>query len=104
MVGLRISIDERSPDGLTRDESLAALASLDRDGGPDYVAGSPAHPATLAGSDHIVPPMTMANALTARSRRPAKGVVRVPVLVAGRVNAPQEAEHILALGRPTRWP
>ena len=99
VVGLRISIDERSPDGLTRDESLAALASLDAAGGPDYVSVVAGTSATLAGSDHIVPPMTMANGYTAPLAAAARAVVRVPVLVAGRVNAPQEAEHILELGQ-----
>lgn len=99
VVGLRISIDERSPDGLSRDESLEALAALDREGGPDYVSVVAGTSATLAGSDHIVPPMTMANAYTAPLAAAAKAVVRVPVLVAGRVNAPQEAEHILELGQ-----
>ena len=99
VVGLRISIDERSPDGLTRDESLAALAALDAAGGPDYVSVVAGTSATLAGSDHIVPPMTMANGYTAPLAAAARAVVRVPVLVAGRVNAPQEAEHILELGQ-----
>ena len=99
VVGLRISIDEHSAEGLQRDETLEALAALDRDGGPDYVSVVAGTSATLAGSDHIVPPMTMANAYTAPLAAAAKAVVRVPVLVAGRVNQPQEAEHILELGQ-----
>ena len=99
VVGLRISIDERSPDGLTRDESLAAIELLDREGGPDYFNVATGTSATLAGSDHIVPPMTMANAYTAPLAALARARVRVPVLVAGRVNQPQEAEHILELGQ-----
>jgi 2,4-dienoyl-CoA reductase-like NADH-dependent reductase (Old Yellow Enzyme family) len=99
VVGLRISIDERSPEGLTRDESLDALASLDADGGPDYVSVVAGTSATLAGSDHIVPPMTMPNAYTAPLAAATRARVRVPVLVAGRVNQPQEAEHILELGQ-----
>jgi len=99
VVGIRISIDERSPEGLTSDESLEALASLDAAGGPDYVSVVAGTSATLAGSNHIVPPMTMANAYTAPLAAAAKAVVRVPVLVAGRVNQPQEAEHILELGQ-----
>ncbi len=99
VVGLRISIDERSPDGLTRDESLDALELIDRRGGPDYVSVVAGTSATLAGSDHIVPPMTMPNAYTAPLAAAAKARVRVPVLVAGRVNQPQEAEHILELGQ-----
>ena len=99
VVGLRISIDEKAPDGLTPDESLAALAALDADGGLDYVNVVAGSSATLAGSDHIVPPMTMPNDYTAPLAAMAKRVVRVPVLVAGRVNQPQEAERILASGQ-----
>ncbi len=99
VVGLRVSIDERSPDGLTRDESLAAVAALDGDDGPDYISVVAGTSATLAGSDHIVPPMTMANGYTAPLAAATKAVVRVPVLVAGRVNQPQDAEHILELGQ-----
>ena len=99
IVGLRISIDERSPDGLTQDESLAALADLDRDGGPDYVSVVAGTSATLAGSDHIVPSMAWANGYTAPLSAAVRARVRVPVLVAGRINQPQEAEHILELGQ-----
>ncbi len=99
VVGLRISIDEHSAEGLQRHETLEALAALDAEGGPDYVSVVAGTSATLAGSDHIVPPMTMANAYTATLAAAAKAVVRVPILVAGRVNQPQEAEHILELGQ-----
>ncbi len=98
VLGLRLSIDERSPDGLTQDEALAVLAALDADGGPDYVNVIAGTSATLAGSDHIVPPMTMANAYTAPLAVAAKRVVQVPVLVAGRINQPQDAELLLARG------
>ena len=63
-VGLRISIGERSPDGLTPVESIDCLAALDRDGLVDYVSVVAGTSATLAGSDHIVPPMTIPNAYT----------------------------------------
>ena len=38
VVGLRISIGEVTPEGLTEDEALAALAALDADGAMDYVS------------------------------------------------------------------
>ena len=99
VVGLRVSIGERSPEGLTEDESLAAVELLDREGGPDYFSVAAGTSATLAGSDHIVPPMAMPNAYTAPLAAAVRAVVRVPVLVAGRINQPQEAEHILELGQ-----
>jgi 2,4-dienoyl-CoA reductase-like NADH-dependent reductase (Old Yellow Enzyme family) len=99
VVGLRISIGEVTPEGLTADEALAALAALDRDGAMDYVSVVAGTSATLAGSDHIVPPSPIANGYTAPLAARAKGVVRVPVMVAGRISQPQEAEAILAAGQ-----
>ncbi|MBF8290057.1 MAG: putative NADH:flavin oxidoreductase/NADH oxidase [Chloroflexi bacterium] len=99
VVGLRISIDEMNPTGLTRDTTLHALRELDADGTLDYVSVVAGSSATLAGSDHIVPPMTMENAYTAPLAALAREIVQVPVIVAGRVNQPQEAERILELGQ-----
>ena len=99
VVGLRISIDEITPEGLTPDDVLPALAALDADGLIDYVSVVAGTSATLAGSDHIVPPMTVPNAYTAPLAARAKAVVRVPVIVAGRINQPQEAERVLELGQ-----
>ncbi len=99
VVGLRISIDEVTPEGLTPDDVLPALAALDADGLIDYVSVVAGTSATLAGSDHIVPPMTVPNAYTAPLAARAKAVVSVPVMVAGRINQPQEAERILELGQ-----
>jgi 2,4-dienoyl-CoA reductase-like NADH-dependent reductase (Old Yellow Enzyme family)/thioredoxin reductase len=99
VVGLRCSIAETGPEGMTEDESLAALGLLDADGKLDYVSVVAGTSATLAGSDHIVPPMTMPNAYTAPLAAKAKSVVGMPVLVAGRVNEPQQAERIVAAGQ-----
>ncbi len=98
VVGLRISIGEVTPEGLTEDEALAALAALDADEAMDYVSVVAGTSATLAGSDHIVPPSPIANGYTAPLAARVKRVVRVPVMVAGRINQPQEAEAILAAG------
>jgi 2,4-dienoyl-CoA reductase-like NADH-dependent reductase (Old Yellow Enzyme family)/thioredoxin reductase len=95
-VGVRISVGEESPDGLTRDDSLQALRLI----GPmvDFVSVVQGTSATLAGSDHIVPPMTFAPGYTSAASRAAKQVVDCPVIVAGRINQPQDAELILERG------
>jgi 2,4-dienoyl-CoA reductase-like NADH-dependent reductase (Old Yellow Enzyme family) len=98
VVGVRISIGEITPGGLSEDEALAALATLDADGAFDYVSVVAGTSATLAGSDHIVPPTPIPNGYTAPLARRAKSVVRVPVMVAGRISQPQEAEAIIAAG------
>jgi 2,4-dienoyl-CoA reductase-like NADH-dependent reductase (Old Yellow Enzyme family) len=99
VLGLRISADERSHDGLTAEEALAACRALDAGGGLDYVSVVAGSSATLAGSVHIVPPMSEPNAYTAPLAERVKEAVGVPVVVAGRINQPQEAERIIALGQ-----
>jgi len=96
VLGLRISGDERSHDGLTAEEATAACAALDADGVLDYVSVVAGSSATLAGSMHIVPPMSEPAAYTVPLAARIKGVVRSPVLVAGRMNQPQEAERAIA--------
>ena len=99
VLGLRISIDEVTPEGLTAHDVLPALAALDADGLLDYLSVVAGTSATLAGSDHIVPPMIQPNAYTAALAARAKAVVRLPVMVAGRINQPHEAEAVLAAGQ-----
>jgi 2,4-dienoyl-CoA reductase-like NADH-dependent reductase (Old Yellow Enzyme family) len=99
VVGLRISVEEVGADGLEAEESLAALSVLEQDGALDYVSVVAGTSATLVGSGHIVPPMTEAAAYTAPLAQRVKQVMSVPVLVAGRINQPQEAELVLAAGQ-----
>ena len=98
VVGLRISIGEESPDGLTEDEAIAALRTLDAERAFDYVSVVRGTSATLAGSDHIVPPSPIPAGYTATCAARVKAAVRVPVMVAGRITQPQDAELILAAG------
>lgn len=98
VLGLRISGDERSHEGLTAEEALAACAALDADGSLDYLSVVAGSSATLAGSVHIVPPMSEPAAYTVPLAGRIKEVVRSPVLVAGRINQPQEAERAIAEG------
>ncbi|HEY6493629.1 MAG TPA: FAD-dependent oxidoreductase [Trebonia sp.] len=97
--GLRISLDERDPSGLPADIAFAASVSLARDGLADYLNVTTGTSASLAGSDHIAPDMSNANGYLAPSAAKLRAAVSVPVLVAGRINQPQEAEHIIAAGQ-----
>ncbi len=99
VVGVRLSIGEITPEGLTDEEALEALAALDAEGLMDYVSVMVGTSATLAGSDHIVPPSPIPNAYNAPLAARTKAVVRVPVFLAGRINQPQEAEAVLAAGQ-----
>lgn len=99
IVGLRISLDEFSHDGLEPDEALAAIGALTDLGLLSYVNVIAGTSATLAGSDHIVPPMHVENAYVAPLAARVKAITDVPVLVAGRINEPQQAERVLAAGQ-----
>ncbi|HUN36059.1 MAG TPA: FAD-dependent oxidoreductase [Trebonia sp.] len=98
-VGLRISLDEHDPAGLPEDIAEAAAVALAGEGLADYLNVTTGTSATLAGSDHIAPDMTNANGYLAPVAARLRGRAGVPVLVAGRINQPQDAELILAAGQ-----
>ncbi|HEX5018549.1 MAG TPA: FAD-dependent oxidoreductase, partial [Actinomycetes bacterium] len=99
VVGLRVSASEETDDGLTIDDTLEALRLLDSDGSLDYVSVVAGTSATIAGSDHIAPPMSFAPAYVAPLAARVKSVVSVPVMVAGRINQPHEGEQVIASGQ-----
>jgi len=99
VVGMRISGDEMSEDGLSLDEVVRACSALESDRTLDYVSVTAGTSATLGGSVHIVPPMTWRAAYTAPLAAKIKDVMHVPVIVAGRINQPQEAESVIAAGQ-----
>jgi 2,4-dienoyl-CoA reductase-like NADH-dependent reductase (Old Yellow Enzyme family)/thioredoxin reductase len=99
VVGMRISLDEREPSGLPADIAREAAVTLAADGLVDYLSVTTGTSATLAGSDHIVPEMTIRSGYLAGAAAKLREVAGVPVLVAGRINQPQEAEHIIASGQ-----
>ncbi|MGH9302819.1 MAG: FAD-dependent oxidoreductase [Acidimicrobiales bacterium] len=98
VVGVRISADELEADGLSADSSLSACVALDRGGEVDYLSVTLGTSATLAGSDHIVPPMTEKVAYSAPYVAKVTERVSVPVIAAGRINQPQDAERVIAEG------
>ncbi|WP_207816095.1 FAD-dependent oxidoreductase [Pseudomonas sp. 50_B] len=97
IIGLRISADERDPEGLTEDESLAAVQLLQ--GQLDYVHIVAGTSASLGGAVHIVPPMAVEAAYLAREAGTFKAQLSIPLFVTGRINQPQEAEAIIAKGQ-----
>lgn len=99
VVGLRVSASEETDDGLTIEEVLDALRALDTDQALDYVSVAAGTSATIAGSNHIVPPMSFPPAYLAPLSAEVKKAVSVPVMVAGRINQPQEGEQVVASGQ-----
>ncbi len=97
IVGMRISGDEKDPEGLTEDESLAACAALAPE--LDYVNVIAGTSASIGGAVHIVPPMHVEPGYVAPVAAALKARLTIPVFVAGRINQPQVAEAILAAGQ-----
>lgn len=96
-VGLRISGDEHTEGGMTEAgslEAIRAMASM-----LDYVSVIAGTSASLGGAIHIVPPMFQRTAYLAPFAHAVKQAVDIPVLVAGRINQPQDAETIIATGQ-----
>ena len=98
VVGIRISATDKSFDGVDESEVIEICRRLDAEKLLDYFNITEGTSSTLAGSTHIAPPMAFAAAYTAPSARTIRDVVTAPVLVAGRINQPQEAEAVLATG------
>jgi 2,4-dienoyl-CoA reductase-like NADH-dependent reductase (Old Yellow Enzyme family) len=99
VVGLRISLGEHDPTGLDEGIARRACVRLDELGLVDYLSVTTGTSAGLRGSDHIAPEMSFENAYTAPLAQTLKELVHVPVIVAGRINQPQEAERILLMGQ-----
>ncbi|MDP6708738.1 MAG: FAD-dependent oxidoreductase [Alphaproteobacteria bacterium] len=97
VVGMRISGDEKDPEGLTQSEALAACEALQ--GELDYVNVIAGTSGTQGGAVHIVPPMMIEPGYVAPEAESIKGRLSIPVFVAGRINQPQIAEQILSEGQ-----
>ncbi len=99
VVGVRVSTEEDPDDPSRQAELLTLLRDCAHEGLLDYVSVVLGTSATLAGSDHIAPPMTRPAGYVAPYAARVRAAVPVPVMVAGRVNQPQEAEAIIAGGQ-----
>lgn len=97
VIGMRISGDEKDPEGLTEDQTLDAIDALETR--LDYVSVIAGTSASLGGATHIVPPMAIGNAYVAPFAALVKARASIPVLVAGRINQPHEAERVVASGQ-----
>jgi len=97
VIGLRISAGELDAEGLAEDEALTNVAALEDQ--LDYVSVIAGNSASIGGSVHIVPPMTVANAYLAPVAARFKARLSIPVMVAGRINQPHEAEQVIASGQ-----
>ncbi|MCP4791370.1 MAG: FAD-dependent oxidoreductase [Gammaproteobacteria bacterium] len=95
-LGLRISGDEYDACGLQADEALSAAQALQDE--LDYISMTAGTSNTYAGAAHIVPPMSVAQDYLQNLASHWKRHLKVPLLVAGRMNQPQKAEMALQAG------
>ena len=99
VVGIRISVDEMDGEGLRTDETIDIVRAVEADGKLDYVNVVGATTASYAGWLHVVPEMAMPNGYLAPLGARVKDAVALPVLIAGRVTRPRDAERIVASGQ-----
>jgi len=98
-VGVRVSTEEDPQDPDRQQELLTVLGDCARYGLLDYVSVVLGTSATYAGSTHIAPPMTLPAAYVAPYAARLRAALDLPVMMAGRVNQPQEAELVIASGQ-----
>ncbi len=99
IIGMRISAEELEPDGLDQTAWLNICRRLNDEKELDYLNITVGSMTGLAGSVHVVPPMTIDHAYTAPHAGLIKREVHQSILVTGRINQPQLAEQVLALGQ-----
>ncbi len=99
VIGLRLSGDERSHEGLEAGEMQDACERIAADGHLTYLSVVAGSSATLAGSIHIAPPMFEDVGYTAPLADGIRARTGLPTIVTGRINQPQDAERILASGQ-----
>ncbi|MGJ5724753.1 FAD-dependent oxidoreductase [Brevibacterium sp. H602] len=104
VVGVRISGEEKTEDGLVATEILDLIEHLDTltaDGVDclDYFSITAGDSSTLQGAVHIVPSMQIDPGYAANLSEQVKKITDKTVMVAGRINQPHEAETAIAEGR-----
>ena len=98
IVGARHSGDHFVPGGLTREELLEVARRLDAPGLVDYWMVSGSNSETLRYEAMLTPSLYHAHGLYNDLAALTRSVVRVPVIVAGRIVTPEQAEAALAAG------
>ncbi|AUZ04120.2 MULTISPECIES: FAD-dependent oxidoreductase [Vitreoscilla] len=97
IIGMRISADEQDASGLAADEVLQITQALEPH--LDYVNLTLGTSASLGGAMHIAPPMAFKAGYVAEQTKIFKDHLNIPVLIAGRINQPQDANVIIEKGQ-----
>jgi 2,4-dienoyl-CoA reductase-like NADH-dependent reductase (Old Yellow Enzyme family)/thioredoxin reductase len=98
LVGIRISAQEDHPGGLTLAVMRSIVPTLVAAGSLDYVSVTSGSDSTTLSLAHHYAPMYVRGQPARHLAREIKQAVAVPVLVAGRIVDPRDAEAILAAG------
>ncbi|MBI5969215.1 MAG: FAD-dependent oxidoreductase [Deltaproteobacteria bacterium] len=91
----RIPGEEHVPEGLTPEET-PLIAKMVEEAGADAIDVSAGNYRT---AEWIVPPMTLPQGCNVLAAAAIKEQVRIPVVVAGRINTPELAEQVLQGGK-----
>jgi 2,4-dienoyl-CoA reductase-like NADH-dependent reductase (Old Yellow Enzyme family) len=98
-LGLRISGDERTVEGLGSSDVERICAALDADGAIDYYNVTSGSSREAGAATDIVPPMGTDMALTTPFSKAIKHMVSKPVIAVGRINHAAAAEEVIATGQ-----
>ena len=98
IVGARLTGDQMVPGGLTLEDTQAIATRLAGTGWLDYVTVSGASTERYQALPYVTPTYYAPLGLYNRFAAAVKAVVRIPVIVAGRVVHPAQAEEVLAQG------
>lgn len=91
----RIPGEEHVPGGLTKEET-SLIAIMMEEAGADAIDVSAGN---YSSAEWIVPPMTLPQGCNVPAAEVIKQKVKIPVVVAGRINSPELAEKILKEGK-----
>lgn len=95
-IGVRISCDERDEGGMGQEVAVETLRYLEAK--LDYASVVAGTSASLGGSVHIVPPMSVENAYLQDEVLALRASLSLPLILSGRINQPHEAEAVIRSG------
>ena len=98
VVGARLTGDQMVPGGLTLEDTQAIAARLAATGWLDYVTVSGGSTERYQALPYVTPTYYAPLGVYNRFAAAVKAAVRIPVIVAGRVVHPAQAEEVLAQG------
>ena len=96
ILGMRISLGERTQKGMNREEATAAMVAIQEAGLVDYLNLTMGSSGTSHGNNFVIPTMATEAGFMTGEVGNVKSSLAVPVLLAGRFNQPHQAEQAIA--------